>query len=284
MLLFTMKRRDRHMKCRKCGQETFLPFRCPYCGDQFCSEHRLPENHNCPRMDLARAQKYEDAVVLQGKNSYEYRVTYGQPRRTKGKVYFSHKELKHLAVASLLVIGVGLSYVMFGGIFALMDWPTLSFFAVVLTLSFLTHEIAHKVTAQKRGLWAEFRLTLWGAVLTLISVISPLLKLISPGAVMISGPAQMDEVAKISLAGPTTNIVFSTVFLGVAFAIGSSPVQVLLFLAALLNGFIAVFNLIPIGILDGFKIFNWDKTVWALAFVPSAVLTALAYIMVGSYV
>jgi Zn-dependent protease len=268
------------MKCRKCGQETFLPFRCPYCGDQFCSEHRLPENHDCPRMELARAQRQEDAVVLQGKNSYEYRVTYGQPRRTTGKVYFSPKEVKHLTVASLLVIGVGLSYVMFGGIFAL-DWTTL-FFAVILTLSFLTHEIAHKVTAQKRGLWAEFRLTLWGAVLTLISVISPLLKLISPGAVMISGPAQMDEVAKISLAGPTVNIVFSTVFLGAAFAIGPSPVRVVLFLAALLNSFIALFNLIPIGILDGFKIFSWDKTIWALAFVPSVVLTAISYIMIST--
>jgi Zn-dependent protease len=272
------------MKCRKCGQETFLPFRCPYCGDQFCSEHRLPETHECPRLDLARAQKQEDTVVLQGPNSYEYKVTYGAPRRTRGRVYFSPKELKHLAAASLLVIGVGLSYVMFGGIFALMDWTTMSFFAVILTLSFLTHEIAHKVTAQKRGLWAEFRLTLWGAVLTLISVISPLLKIISPGAVMISGPAQMDEVAKISLAGPIVNIIFSTSFFGVAFAIGSSLVQALLFLAALLNSFIALFNLIPIGILDGYKIFSWNKTIWAVAFVPSLVLTAISYIMVGPYI
>jgi hypothetical protein len=174
------------MKCRKCGQETFLPFQCPYCGDQFCSAHRLPENHNCPRMDLARAQRQEDAATFQGPSSYEYRVTYGAPRRATGRIYFSPKELKHLAVAALLVIGVGLSYVLFGGIFAQMDWTMLSVFAVILTASFLTHEIAHKVVAQKRGLWAEFRLTLWGAVLTLISVISPLLKLISPGAVMIS--------------------------------------------------------------------------------------------------
>ena len=271
------------MKCRKCGQETFLPFQCPYCGDQFCTAHRLPENHACPRMELARAQRQDDAVVFQDPSSYEYRVTYGAPRRAKGRIYFSPKELKHLAVATLLVIGVGLSYVLFGGIFARMDWTMLSVFAVILTVSFLAHEIAHKVTAQKRGLWAEFRLTLWGAVLTLISVISPLLKLISPGAVMISGPAQMDEVAKISIAGPTINIVFSTVFLGVAFAFVPGPVQGLVFLVALLNGFIAVFNLIPIGILDGFKIFNWDKTVWALAFVPSLVLTVISYVMVSPY-
>lgn len=269
------------MKCQKCGQETFLPFQCPYCGDHFCAAHRLPENHNCPRMELARAQRQEDAGVFQEPSSYEYRVTYGAPRRATGRIYFSPKELKHLAVAAFLVIGVGLSYVLFGGIFAQMDWTVLSVFSVILTASFLAHEIAHKVIAQKRGLWAEFRLTLWGAVLTLISVISPLLKLISPGAVMISGPAQMDEVAKISIAGPAVNIVFSTALLGAAFV--PSSYQVLLFLAALLNSFIALFNLIPIGILDGFKIFSWDKTVWALAFVPSLVLTVISYVMVGPY-
>lgn len=26
----------------------FLPYKCKYCGGTFCSEHRLPENHNCP--------------------------------------------------------------------------------------------------------------------------------------------------------------------------------------------------------------------------------------------
>jgi Zn-dependent protease len=234
-------------------------------------------------MELAHAQKADNAMVVQAPNSYKYTVTFGQPPRTKGRVYFSPKELKHLAVAALLVIGVGLSYVLFGGIFALMNWTTLSIFAVILTASFLTHEIAHKVIAQRKGLWAEFRLTLWGAALTLISVISPLFKLISPGAVMISGPARGDEIAKISVAGPSVNIAFSTVFLGAAFAFAPSPVQGLLFLAAFLNAFIALFNLIPIGILDGFKIFNWDKKAWALAFVPSLVLMVATYVTVGPY-
>jgi Zn-dependent protease len=215
-------------------------------------------------MDLARAQRQEDTVVIQEPSSYEYRVTYGAPRRATGRIYFSPKELKHFAAATLLVIGIGLSIGLFSDIFVRTGWSGMSFFAVILTASFLTHEIAHKVTAQRRGLWAEFRLTLWGAALTLISVISPLFKIIAPGAVMISGPARMDEIAKISLAGPIINIAFSSVL-------------------ALWNGFIALFNLIPIGILDGYKIFSWDKMVWALAFMPSLVLTLIPYVMVGSY-
>jgi len=267
------------MKCQKCGQEAFIPFQCPYCRDYFCSEHRLPENHNCPRMDLARARRSNEGVFVQGPNSYEYKVTFGQPRRVNGHVYFSPKELKHLTIAGLLVIGIGLSIILFDAYFVQIGWAALAFFAGILTASFLVHEIAHKVMAQKRGLWAEFRLTMWGTIITLLSVISPFFKIISPGAVMISGNARMDEIAKISIAGPLTNIVFASVLLAIGFV--SGPYALIFFYVALWNGFIAVFNLIPIGILDGFKIFSWNKAVWASAFIPSAVLTAIAYFSVA---
>jgi Zn-dependent protease len=268
------------MKCRKCGRETFLPFRCPYCGDQFCTEHRLPENHNCPRMDLARAQRQEEAaVVLQGPaTSYEYKVTYGMPRRTRGHVYFSPKEVKHLAVAVLLVIGVGLSYVLLAGSLGGDILLLASASAAIFTTSFVIHEIAHKVTAQRRGLWAEFRLTLWGSVLTAIFMILPVpFKIISPGAVMISGPASRNEIGKISIAGPTTNLVMSTVL--IAAALLPTSISWIFVIGAFFNGYIALFNLIPLGILDGFKIFNWNKTVWAFAFAASAALTAISYFL-----
>ncbi|MFZ1039454.1 MAG: AN1-type zinc finger protein, partial [Candidatus Bathyarchaeia archaeon] len=63
------------MSCDKCQKEVFLPFRCPYCGGSFCSEHRLPENHDCPQMELARTPKQETPpTMVQKKNSYEYKV------------------------------------------------------------------------------------------------------------------------------------------------------------------------------------------------------------------
>ena len=231
-------------------------------------------------MDLARAQRQEDAVVVQGPTSYEYKVTYGQPRRTKGRVYFSPKEVKHLTVAVLLVIGVGVSYVLLadslGGDLLLVA----SAAAVVLTTSFFVHEFAHKVTAQKRGLWAEFRLTLWGSLLTAIFMVLPVFfKIISPGAVMISGPASMDDIGKISIAGPLTNIILSSAFIAVAF-VPSNPISWVFVAGAFINGYIALFNLIPVGILDGYKIFNWNKTVWAVAFAVSVALTAASYIII----
>jgi Zn-dependent protease len=276
------------MNCQKCGQETIMPFQCPYCGGQFCSEHRLPENHQCPRIGLAHAQKQEVVadVFAPKKNSYQFSVSYGQPRNVKGRVYVSPTELKHLIPAALLIIAIGFSIVFYNNYFNSnyftnvgWGWIEISIFAFLLTASFLIHEMAHKVTAQRNGLWAEFRLTTWGAVITLISVFTPL-RLISPGAVMIAGPAKRDEVGKISIAGPAVNLSISLIMLAAASLTGSFPYYVLFLWIASFNAFIAVFNLIPFGILDGQKIFSWNKLVWAVAFAASAALTIYTYLIV----
>jgi pyruvate-formate lyase-activating enzyme len=98
------------MRCQKCGREVFLPFRCPYCGNYFCSEHRLPENHECPQMELARAPKEETRPVTVQK-PYQYSVSYiPVETATRGRVHFSSVEIKHLSIAALLVAGIGASW------------------------------------------------------------------------------------------------------------------------------------------------------------------------------
>lgn len=264
-------------------QETLFPFRCPYCGGQFCSAHRLPENHACPKIEFARAQRQEEVIVPQSYNSYQYTYSLGQPFKRKDHIFFSPKELKHITIAALLVIGIGFSIGLygnyFGGFVFEWTWDMMAVFAVIMIISFLAHEIAHKIIAQKKGLWAEFRLTTWGAVLTFASIFLPF-RMISPGAMMIAGSPNADEIVNISLAGPITNIIFSTTLLGFAFALFPSTYAyaMMLFFAAYINAFIAVFNLIPFGILDGYKIFSWNKKIWALAFTVSAALTVVTYL------
>jgi len=273
-----MERRSLSMRCEKCRQETFLPFQCPYCGGRFCEAHRLPESHDCPKMELVNAPK--EAVVIQKPSSYEYKVTFRSSRRFSGRIYFSPKELKHLTIAALLVIFIGLMSGVYSSILPQTSLPvSIAAFTIILTASFFMHEIAHKVTAQKRGLWAEFRLTRWGAIITLVSVISPLFKIISPGAVMISGPADKKEIARISIAGPITNIALASALLGAAFA--PSPFSFVFFYGAFFNAFIALFNLIPTGVLDGLKIFNWNKKVWACVFAPSLALVITTYVFLS---
>jgi Zn-dependent protease len=272
------------MKCQTCGQEVSLPFQCPYCGRQFCSQHRLPENHTCPKIEFAQTQRQEAVgeAIAPKTPAYQYSYTFGQPSRNTKRVYFSPKELKHIAVAALLVIGIGFSIGIygnyFGGFYLVWTWDMMAIFAVLMMTSFLVHETAHKVIAQKGGLWAEFRLTKWGALLTLASVFLPF-KMIAPGAMMIAGSPSRNGMVKISIAGPITNIIFSSVFLGLAFTlpIAGAYIIVLLF-AAYINAFMAVFNLIPFGVLDGYKIFSLNKKLWAAAFIPSVILAILSYL------
>lgn len=275
--LQTSKRLSK-MECQKCGKETFLPFKCPYCGGYFCTEHRLPENHECPGLGRARIPTRESMLTptpqLKRQSPYEYTVTYYIPVEREKRFYFSRKEATHLAVAALLVACIGLSFGISPGFYIRLGGFTMLFvFALTVAASFLAHELAHKFMAQKEGLWAEFRLVFTGLILTVISIVSPIFKIISPGAVVIFGFAKKESVGKISMAGPATNIALSLMLAGLALAIE----QPVLMYASAINAWIALFNLIPFGVLDGYKVLTWSKSMWGLAFIASLTLTILTY-------
>jgi Zn-dependent protease len=268
------------VKCKQCSAETYMPFKCPYCGHYFCVEHRLPENHNCSeywRVSAPREQSARTLETAKTEPSYQHTITMMPLKRQDKAIWFSATELKHLAVGTLLVTGVGASLFMFYS-----SLTAAASLAAVLTFSFLIHEIAHKIAAQRLGLWAEFRLTTIGALITLISIFAPLFKIISPGAVMIAGLGDRETIGKTAFAGPLTNITLATLFLIAGLiSIITYPNQVLVFIAvfgAWINSFIAVFNLIPFGIMDGYKIFKWNKIMWASSFSVSIVLAIFSLI------
>jgi len=202
---------------------------------------------------------------------YEFKVTV-QPPRPVTKLGFSPTEISHLIVSAILVMAVGLSVMLrlLGVGFFYLQPAILIVASVVFVGLFLLHEIAHKLVAQHYGLWAEFRLTLFGALLTLLSVISPF-KIISPGAVMIAGIAGRDSVGKTAVAGPLVNIVLSVVSFGLSFA-PLGDLSLVLVLSAVFNAFVAVFNLIPVAMLDGLKVLRWSKLVWIGTFIVSLAL------------
>ena len=138
--------------------------------------------------------------------------------------------------------------------------------------AFILHELAHKFVAQKYGYWGEFRLIPFGVVLTMISILSPF-KLVGPGAVMIAGAnITREKNGRISLAGPITNFFLIGICLlfvplvpyVIAFPGSGSRIPFLVILAQL-NAIIAVFNLLPVSVLDGKKIFRWNKTAWIVS-------------------
>lgn len=257
-------------KCQYCGNDVILPFKCSYCGGFFCAEHRIPETHACPEAWRAKAPREAPPPNTQDwskESSYKHTISY-TPQSFR-IFWFSLTELKHLTIGTLLVMGVGLSYFVYPGLTS--RWLTLVSLTVAFTLSFLLHEIAHKFSAQHFHLWAEFRLTIQGALVTLISIFLPF-KIISPGAVMIAGSATRETVGKTAFSGPLTNILFSTGCIVIA-----TFTQEIFWIVAFINAILAAFNLIPFGIIDGLKVFRWNKIAWILAFTVAIILTAYTY-------
>ncbi|MDH5624354.1 MAG: hypothetical protein OEY39_07805 [Candidatus Bathyarchaeota archaeon] len=261
-------------KCQNCGKEVVLPFKCSYCNGYFCADHRLPENHACPESWRARAPREEAPPIVVEREpkspSYKYTITYA-PRSAARVFWFGTTELKHLTLGTFLVLGVGLSFIQYA------ELTILASLAMAFTLSFLLHELAHKFSAQHFGLWAEFRLTMQGALITIVSMLLPLFKIISPGAMMIAGPATKENTGKIALSGPLTNIILSTIFIITAITFQNEFFWTIAVFGGWINALIAFINLIPFGIMDGLKVFWWNKTVWALAFITSIVLMTYTY-------
>ncbi len=260
------------VKCQYCNKEVALPFKCPFCNQYHCSEHRLPENHKCPEYWRAKAPREQPPPIIVEETEtapFEHTVSYTPPMLKP--LRFSSTEIRHLTLSALLVMGVGLSIVLYESLRP----EILAILVAVFTLTFLLHELAHKLSAQHFGLWAEFRLTLFGALITAFSIFLPLFKIISPGAVMIAGSIDRETAGKTAIAGPLTNIVLSTIILTFALYPG---VQTVAMWSAAWNAWIALINLIPFGLLDGVKVFMWNKIVWITVFVASVALTFFTFI------
>jgi len=267
------------VKCHYCNKGVALPFKCPFCNQYHCSEHRLPENHKCPEYWRAKAPREQPPKIIVGEAErapFEHTISYTPPILKPFR--FSTTEIRHLTLSALLVIGVGLSIVLYGSLDIPKTPEVLAILAIVFTLTFLLHELAHKLTAQHFGLWAEFRLTLFGALITALSIFLPLFKIISPGAVMIAGSIDKETAGKTAIAGPLINIVLSTLILTFALYPSNSDIQTVAMLSAAWNAWIALINVIPFGVLDGLKVFMWNKAVWGAVFMASIALTIFTFI------
>lgn len=41
----------KHCQMTHCKQQDFLPFKCEFCFDIFCADHRRPDDHKCKSND-----------------------------------------------------------------------------------------------------------------------------------------------------------------------------------------------------------------------------------------
>lgn len=263
------------MKCEYCGSDVDLPFRCPFCGRLFCVEHRLPETHACPSFKREMRPSLYALKFNQPPSSRRIISPLGVFRRRFYNVT-SPTEIIHISLAIVIVALVGASAA--ASIIRFLN-PLLSLLLVLIfVISFMLHEIGHKLSAKYYGLWAEFRLSYLGVLVTVISIFTPFVKIVSPGSVLVYGWADKEIIGRISLFGPLTNIALSIIFLVLGLLnLGGSLYRIVYLWGFMINAYIALFNLIPFSILDGAKIFRWNRYVWAILFAVAVAFIAIIY-------
>jgi len=177
-------------------------------------------------------------------------------------VKFTSNEIRDIIISTLVIAFV------FAFIFSGRNiGATITLMPVTLVavgLGFIFHELAHKYVAIRYGYWAEYKMWLEGLFLALVTAVVFGFVFAAPGAVYIHGTyIREDENGKISLAGPVTNLILALLFIMLMHLSAFSGIFYYLFaLGATVNSFLAFFNLIPFSVLDGAKVFHWNRLIW----------------------
>jgi len=178
-----------------------------------------------------------------------------------------------------LALSVAFAILIGGNIFSISFVYNFVLSAITVGIGFLLHELGHKILAQYYGCFAEFRsfdkMLVLAIAMAFIGFIFA-----APGAVMIQGKISKDRNGKISLAGPLMSLVLAIIFVIILWiqvqdyaamnAIFETSTQIFAmkwtylvsFIGAKINTFIALFNMLPIAILDGKKIYAWNKPIY----------------------
>ena len=194
------------------------------------------------------------------------------------------KELRDLIISALslaVAFGIALS----GGYSAFSDPRDLVIVSLVsivaVSLGFILHEMGHRFVARRFGCFAEYTIWPMGLIVALICSLFGFV-FAAPGAVMIRPGIDplgkeialtKEKTGMISIAGPVMNICLAVIF----FILNVAYPTLLFSLGAQINTWLAIFNLIPFGPLDGAKILRWNKWAWFAALAAGIGLFVMEY-------
>jgi len=199
---------------------------------------------------------------------------------------FSRIEITHL-ITSMFVLTVAFAFALTGNNLItglstgfkldILPYGMMLCFLGIVT-AFFFHEISHKFIAQKHGLWAEYRMYPQGLRLALLLGLLTPFVFAAPGAVMFRGGSRDFETGQIAMAGPLANIVIAMIAFSLYISIFyETQIGQIVGFICFINAFLATFNLLPFGPLDGIKVIRWNATVWIVMLIIA--ITILILIM-----
>ena len=168
-----------------------------------------------------------------------------------------------------------ISFIVLTFIFSNFELGLIPYVALAVFTAFIFHELAHRQVARGYGYTAFYKR--WDTGIVLALLLGILRKTVglpfifaAIGAVYIYAPYHLREDreadGKISIAGPATNLAVGLMallllqFLSLPITLG-----IALYYTAMVNFWLAFFNLLPVPPLDGYKVLRWNTGYWAVA-------------------
>lgn len=193
-----------------------------------------------------------------------------------GNIQTSELEIRDL-IKAWIAISIAFAIVMRGSIVASNFYTSFIVASLTVGVGFLLHELGHKFVAQHYGCFAEFRAFNQFLILAILMSFFGFV-FAAPGAVMISGPVGIRRNGKISVAGPAVNLVLALMFLSILLIPPTGIIKIIAVYGFLINSWLALFNMIPFGNLDGAKILRWNKPVYV-----TVVLISLTFMFLQNF-
>ena len=139
------------------------------------------------------------------------------------------------------------------------DWRALWIACIITAPAVIFHEVAHKIVAISLGMQATFHAAYTWLIIGIIMKYLIGFVFFIPGYVTHTGVATPLQEAAIAFAGPALNgILWVVAWLMLKYKpakMSSRTVQILVAMRYI-NGFLFIFNMIPIGPFDGAKVFE----------------------------
>ena len=189
-------------------------------------------------------------------------MNYRQKQIKLGNISTSERELKDILKA-WAAISFAFAVVLGGSIFAPGFYATFIISSLTVGIGFLLHEMGHKIVAQRYGCFAEFRsfdkMLLLAVAMSFFGFVFA-----APGAVMIAGRISRERNGRISAAGPVVNLILALVFLAASFLPAANLFKMTAYYGFMINSWLALFNMIPFWMFDGYKVLKWSKLAYGV--------------------